>query len=323
MPELPEVTTTVNGLKKVLPGLVISDVWTDLTKKKTIKQFNKTLKNENFYKKFKKEVVGAKIIKVERRAKNILIHLNNNETILIHLKMTGHLLFGEYTQKIITKDKARITNWRPKYHGPLNDPYNRFIHVVFSFKNPSTKLRTSNQKQLTFCDSRKFGKVTLLSASPEIRELGPEPLDKEFTFEKFKNRIVGKTGKIKTILMNQSVVAGIGNIYSDEMLWLAKIHPKSEPAKIPDLKLKDLYRAMKKVLNGGIKFGGDSMSDYRNIYGEKGKFQNKHNVYQKKNEKCGKKGCKGVIMREVINSRSAYFCNKHQKLYGRKRTYRK
>jgi formamidopyrimidine-DNA glycosylase len=312
MPELPEVTTTVNGLQKVLPGLVISNVWTDLAKRKTIKQFEKTIKNENFFKKFKREIIGTKILKVERRAKNILIYLSNDEAILIHLKMTGHLLFGKYNFN--KKENRWIPDKNEKKE--LHDPYNRFIHVVFSFGGHSTKLR-ANIKQLVFCDSRKFGKVTLLSANPEIKELGPEPLNKEFTFEKFKKQITTKTGNIKTVLMNQSVIAGIGNIYSDEMLWLSGIHPKSEPSKIIKTKLKDLYKAMKKVLNGGIKFGGDSMSDYRNIDGGKGKFQNKHNVYQKKNEKCGKKGCRGVIIREVINSRSSHFCNKHQIIYGR------
>lgn len=321
MPELPEVTTTVKGLNKTIKGLVVSDVWTDLARSKTIKQFNETIKNEKFFKKFKKETIGAKVVKVERRAKNILIFLNNKKVILIHLKMTGHLLFGEYTKKLITKDKLLITNWEPKKDGPLKDPYNRFIHFVITFSIPSTKLRASG-KQLVMSDSRKFGKITLLdekmlnATCNMLHDLGPEPLEKNFTLQKFKFQILKKPdGRIKTVLMDQKIIAGIGNIYSDEMLWLSSIHPESKPKNIPDKKLAELYRAMRQVLTKGIDFGGDSMSDYRNIDGEKGNFQHHHNVYQKKNEKCGKKNCSGIITRKTIGSRSAHFCNKHQILF--------
>lgn len=313
MPELPEVTTTVNGLQKVLPGLTILDVWTDLNKKnQTIKQFKDTIKNDVFFKNLKKKVIGQKIIKVERKAKNILINITGEQTILIHLKMTGHLLFGEYTKQVITNDKLRITNWKPKNTGPLNDPYNRFIHVVFTL---------SNGKHLTFCDSRKFGKVTIIKTDQKdeiapLKNLGPEPLNKNFTKDKFIARLLLKPNwKIKTILMDQTIISGIGNIYSDEMLWSSGIHPESSSSKIPRLKLYKLYDEMKKVLTKGINFGGDSMSDYRNIDGLPGNFQHYHNVYQKKDTKCMKKNCQGVIIRKVVNSRSAHFCNKHQRLF--------
>jgi formamidopyrimidine-DNA glycosylase len=312
MPELPEVTTTVKGLQKVLPGLIFSDVWTDLTKKnQKIKQFKDTIKSENFFKDFKKKIIGEKVIKIERRAKNILIHISGGNTILIHLKMTGHLLFGEYEKVVSSKQK--VVSWIPKKTGPLNDPYNRFIHVMFPF---------SSGKNLAFCDSRKFGKVTIiptreLNNTLHLKNIGPEPLEKTFTFTQFKNRLLLKPNwKIKTVLMNQSVIAGIGNIYSDEMLWSAGIHPESSPIKTPEVLLRKLYKKMKEVLAKGIDFGGDSMSDYRNIDGLRGDFQNHHNVYQKKNTRCVKKGCKGVIMRKVINGRSAHFCNGHQRLFN-------
>lgn len=308
MPELPEVTTTVNGLQKVLPELIISNVWTDLSKKnQPIKQFKETIKDERFFKEFKKLVTGSKVIKVKRRAKNILINISGNYTILIHLKMTGHLLFGKYVF-----DKKN-NKWLPDKNEreSLFDPYNRFIHVIFAF---------SNGKHLAFCDSRKFGKVTLLKTSDieklHFEKTGPEPLEKSFTLTSFKSRLLLKPNwKIKTVLMDQTIIAGIGNIYSDEMLWLAGIHPESNPKNVPTDKLSKLYTSMKKVLTKGIDFGGDSMSDYRNIHGERGNFQNEHNVYRKKNTKCGKRGCSGVIMRKVINGRSAHFCNVHQKLF--------
>jgi len=152
--------------------------------------------------------------------------------------------------------------------------------------------------------------------SIHLKNIGPEPLDKNFTFEKFIERLkIKQNGYIKTILMDQFIIAGIGNIYSDEMLWMAGIHPESKSGYIPISKLKLLYESMKKVLNKGIDFGGDSMSDYRNINGERGKFQNHHNAYGKRGLPCGKRGCDGVIIRKVINGRSAHFCNKHQQLF--------
>ncbi len=310
MPELPEVTTTVNGLQRVLPSLRISDVWTDLAKKTVSRSdFEHTIKSEKFFKNFKKSIIGAEVINVERRAKNILINLNNGQTILIHLKMTGHIIYGDY----IYNKKSNTWLPHPNERKSLHDPYNRFVHVVFAF---------NNKRHLAFCDSRKFGKVTLLDTKSahdtvHLKGVGPEPLDKNFNFTDFIKALNNKPNwPIKQILMDQYTIAGIGNIYSDEMLWIASIHPESRISKIPNLYLKSLYRAMQEVLNKGIDFGGDSMSDYRDINGERGKFQNHHNVYQKKGEGCGKRGCKGVIIRSIIGGRSAHYCPTHQKLFN-------
>lgn len=309
MPELPEVTTTVNGLKRTIVGLTFLDVWTDLDRDNPIKQFKNTIKDRNFFKKFKKEIKGSKIISVERRAKNILINLSNKKTILIHLKMTGHIIVGKYNYN------KKENKWSPdeKERVALYDPYNRFVHAVFPL---------SNSKHMVFCDSRKFGKITLLETdiaheTIHLKHLGLEPLDKNFSFNTFKNSLLSKPKKnIKTVLMDQSVVVGIGNIYSDEMLWISSVHPESKPEKIPNKKLEGLFTAMKEVLNKGIDFGGDSMSDYRDIDGKRGNFQNHHNVYRRNKEPCGKKGCKGAIIRKVLDGRSAHFCNTHQKLFN-------
>lgn len=311
MPELPEVTTTVNGLREVLPGLRFVDVWTDLNKKdQQIKQFRDTIKNDTFFKKFKKLIVKQKVISVERRAKNILINISGGHTVLIHLRMTGHLLYGKY----IMQRKQGVSTWvpDPKEKESLKDPYNRFIHLVFSL---------SNGRHLAFSDSRKFGKVTILKTveietSSHLKNIGPEPLSDKMTLQEFKKCLEKKPRlQIKTKLMDQSIIAGIGNIYSDEMLWIASIHPQSTYAEIPSSHTNSLYKAMKEVLSKGINMGGDSMSDYRNIDGLRGNFQHHHNVYQKKGECCKQKGCKGVIIRKVVNGRSAHFCNLHQKLF--------
>lgn len=281
MPELPEVETTVRGLRKTIIGLSIKDVWTDLKTKD--KRKHDTAANPKYFLFFKKEVANKKIKSVERQAKNILINLTNNKTILVHMKMTGHLLFNN-------KDK--------------------FVHVLFSF---------SNGDFLAFSDMRKFGKITLLDTkdahdSKHLKDIGPEPLEKTFTYKKLEERLKRKlSGKIKTVLMDQTVVAGIGNIYSDEILWQAGVHPERKIKDIKSEEFKKIFIAMQKILLKSIKFGGDSMSDYINISGKKGKFQLHHQAYRRTGEKCRKNGCKGIIKRKMINGRSAHFCSIHQK----------
>ncbi len=311
MPELPEVETTTRGLRKEVLGLRILDVWTDLDTKD--KRKSDTVANKSFFKKFKKEVFNTKVISVERKAKNILINLNNNKTILVHLKMTGHLLYGKY--------KFIKNKWTPdeKEGSPLYDPYNIFIHLVFIL---------SNKKHLAFCDTRKFGKITLLDTktahdTKHLSNLGPDPLEKDFDLSTLKERISKKpNGKIKTVLMDQSIIAGIGNIYSDEILWHSSIHPERKVSSLNKIEISSMLKYSKEILSKGIDFGGDSMSDYRNIYGLRGEFQMHHQAYRRTGEKCRmsrvfsrgrKKDCNGVILRKIINGRSGHFCNKHQK----------
>jgi formamidopyrimidine-DNA glycosylase len=299
MPELPEVTTTVNGLNQSLPQLEIMDVWSDYHLK-TANRRTDNIKNKKYFDFFRKEIVGEKVVNAERRGKNVLIHLTNGKTILIHMKMTGHLLYGKY-------------EWNgKKWHSNaplLSDSFNQFVHLIFSL---------SNGKHLAFSDMRKFAKVILFethlrNSHVDLVGLGPEPLD-DLSLEVFTSQLQKKpTGRIKTVLMDQSVLAGIGNIYSDEILWEASVHPERAPKTLSKSELQKMWSAMKKILEASIEMGGDSMSDYRNLYGEKGAFQNSHKVYRRAKEKCLKKGCDGIIHRKIIGGRSAHFCNKHQK----------
>jgi formamidopyrimidine-DNA glycosylase len=288
MPELPEVQTTASGLDKVLRRLRIIDIWNDYNSSYFKGKDN--IKDPAYFKYFKKEVIGESVLNVTRRAKNVLINLKNNKTILVHMKMTGHLLYGDY-------DKS--------------DPYNRHIRLKFSM---------SNGKSLELCDTRRFAKVTLIDTdrlhlSDHIKDIGPEPLEPSFTFKKFLHCINKKpNGKIKLVLMDQTVIAGIGNIYADESLCRSGIDPRSIVNKIGEDKLKNLFDAIKKTLRKGIDFGGDSMSDYRNIHGKRGKFQEQHTVYKRKGKNCLIDKCKGSIERIVIGGRSTHFCNTHQKL---------
>lgn len=322
MPELPEVETTTSGLRKTIVGLTIKDVWTDLSTKD--KRQSGAIANPAFFKGFKKEILNKKVLSVERRAKNILINLSGNKTILVHLKMTGHLLFGKYKFGIFKdgpwgsslKDRPF---WVPVEAGPLHDPFNRFVHVVFTF---------SNGKNLAFSDARKFGKITLLDTktahdSKHLNNIGPEPLLSSFDLKILKERLGKKpTGKIKTVLIDQSIIAGIGNIYSDEVLWRSGVHPERKVSAVSEKELRLMLKAIKETLAKGIDFGGDSMSDYRNIHGLPGKFQLHHEAYRRTKEECRrsrvdsrdrKKGCGGIILRKAVNGRSAHFCSVHQK----------
>ncbi|MDP2741709.1 MAG: DNA-formamidopyrimidine glycosylase family protein, partial [bacterium] len=193
MPELPEVETTIKGLNSKVLNRTFIDVWTD--SKKIIK------KPRNFNS-FKEEIKGKKIKRIWRRGKNIIIDLSNDYSLLVHQKMTGHLLYGTWSIK--------HGIWESSEKGPLEEKTNKYIRIMFFL---------DNKKMLALSDLRKFAKVELwrtkeLLNSKEFKSLGPEPLEKDFTFEKFKKVLENKKGKIKQVLMDQSVIVGIGNIYS-------------------------------------------------------------------------------------------------------------
>lgn len=291
MPELPEVETTVRGLRSVLPGKKITGVWNDWPKIFRGQPFNN----------FKRRIIGKKITGVKRKGKNVLIALSGNLTIIVHMKMTGHFLYGRY--------KRAGKGWIPDELGDLNDPYNRFIHLVISL---------SDKRHLAFSDMRKFAKITLADTD-KLNELdnlkiGPDPLDKNFNFQEFKETLMRKKNSpVKQTLMNQEIISGIGNIYSDECLWFSGIHPKRKISGISDKELKLLLRSIKKILIDSIKIGGDSASDYRDPWGRKGDYQNRHKAYRMTDKPCLRKGCSGKIERIKIGGRSAHFCSLHQK----------
>jgi formamidopyrimidine-DNA glycosylase len=308
MPELPEVQTTVDGLNRTVKGKTIVDVWTDIAvETPSLPHHNHSTKSSAFFKTFKKTIVGAKIVNAERRAKNIFIHLSNKQSIWIHMKMTGHMMYGQYVYK--EKEKQ----WFPaetEKNDALRDPFNRYLHTVFSIQNGK------NVKQLVLSDVRKFAKVTLLPTDTIDNELdvGPEPLSKEFTLAVCTEQILKRpTRPIKEVLLDQKIISGIGNIYSDEALWLASIHPLRKVVDITKSEMKKLYEAIIVVLEKGIDFGGDSTSDYRDINGERGKFQASHNAYRMTGKPCKKKGCPGIIARIPFGGRGAHFCPVHQK----------
>ena len=307
MPELPEVQTTANILNKKIKGLSILDVWTDYNS--TFHKGKNNIQDKKYFNLFREQLLNRKILSVERRAKNVLINVSGNpnqkragKTILVHMKMTGKLLYGKYEKK--------GKKWFPVNDIYLSDPFNRFIHLVFNL---------SNGKHLVLSDTRKFAKVLVFDSNKisdlnDLKKLGPEPLEKSFTYKIFKERLFLKPkGKIKTVLMDQEVIAGIGNIYSDEVLWASSISPIKKVEDIEECKLKNLFKNVKKILQLSISVGGDSMSDYRNPLGRKGGYQDLHKAYRKTGTKCMFHGCGGIIKRIIVGGRSTHYCEDHQK----------
>lgn len=299
MPELPEVHTTSTVLNRLIVGKKIKDVWTSYNS--PYFKGKEQIKDPAYFHFFKKEIIGEKVLSVKRRAKNVLINLSGDKTILIHMKMTGHLLYGKY-KKVGKEWVTENTN------GPLADPFNGYIRLVFTL---------DGDKKLVLSDVRKFAKVKVLktselSKSEDLKDLGPEPLEKDFDLNAF-IKCLPKNKKIKTALMDQSCLAGVGNIYSDEALWLSKIHPETMVDDISKRKMGELYKNVIFVLKKGIDFRGDSTSDYRMPDGRPGEFQMHHNVYRRKDLRCKRKKCRGKIERIVVGVRSTHFCPKCQK----------
>lgn len=290
MPELPEVQTTVNGLNQKVLKRTFVGVWSD---------WKKLVKKPKDFNEFEKQILNKKILKIYRRAKNIVFELQNNYSLLVHMKMTGHLLVGNWEEQNGV--------WKPvDKKSPLNDPYNRFLHIIF-FLN--------NGKMLALSDTRKFAKIELYNTDElkkELAKLGPEPLEKSFTFKKFEQAITKKRSRIKQILMNPEIIAGIGNIYACEALWQAKINPEKSTYDLDKKELKNLYVAIQKVLNAGVRLGGESFSDYRKVDGTKGDFDDERKVYKREKELCSR--CKkSKIHRMKIAGRGTFFCPTCQK----------
>lgn len=284
MPELPEVETIVRGLEKRVRGRTFLDVWTDS---------KKLFKNISF-EDLRKKIKGKKIKGVGRRGKNILFYLSDDGVLLIHQKISGHLLLGKWSK--------RGKEWVARGAIPL-DSANRFLRAIFFL---------SGGPDMALSDLRKFAKIELWKRKDleeHLKSLGPEPL--ELTFKEFKNLFSSKKGKIKQVLTDQSFIAGIGNIYASEILWEARISPLREAEKIKEEELKRLYSAVKKILKKAIKLQGDSFSDFRTVSGEKGRYQDFAKVYQKEGQPCP--DCRGKIKRIKQGGRSSFFCPSCQK----------
>ena len=281
MPELPEVEVVRRSLKKYIIGKKI----------KKVNVFNRNLryKIEN---KFKNLIQNQIIQSTKRKSKYLLILLNNDYTILIHLGMTGKIFIFE-------ENKFKKTSF---YYG--NNFLSRHNHFSFEF---------SNSNKLIYNDVRKFGFVKLLKNSDinncsHLKKLGPDPLSKKFHKNYLFERLKKSKKKIKNFLMDQKNVSGIGNIYANEILYSCSINPRKKSMYLGNRDVVKIIKRTKTLLNNSIKSGGSSIKDFKGVSGKNGEFQQKFKVYARNGLKCKKKNCKGTIKKIYISNRSSFFC---------------
>lgn len=266
MPELPEVETVMRGLVDPLAGRTITALRYE---------WSRALETPPAPV-FAGRIEGQRVERLSRRGKYILIHLHH-DTLLVHLRMTGRLY--------VTPDDA-------------THDADRWVRVTFQL---------DNAHQLRFSDSRKFGRCYLVTDPQEIiGRLGPEPLDDTFTREAFAQRIATRRGRLKPLLLDQRFVAGIGNIYADEALYLARLHPRCTVETLDDDAVGRLHSAIQQVLRDGIACEGASVNWYRKPDGTKGSAQTAFNVYGRAGEPCPR--CGHPVERIVVGQRGTHLC---------------
>ena len=282
MPELPEVETVVRGLKKLIIGKKITTVSSD-----NPKSFPNSQNDVDAF------LINAEVVDVKRRAKAIIINLSTGYSLLGHLKMTGQLVYrGEEDWGAGHPNDSLV--------GDLPDKSTR---VIISF--------TDNTK-LFFNDQRKFGWLRLLPTSEIenvafIQKLGPEPLSKEFSFEKFKSQLERKKrSNIKAAILDQTVLSGVGNIYADESLFMAGIYPARLVGNLSDDELKKMHESIKEALQKSIDLGGSSSKNYVNAEGKKGNYLDGAYVYKRNGLLCRK--CGTIIEKTRVAGRGTHYC---------------
>ncbi|MBI2798098.1 bifunctional DNA-formamidopyrimidine glycosylase/DNA-(apurinic or apyrimidinic site) lyase [Candidatus Saccharibacteria bacterium] len=289
MPELPEVETVRTGLQQFLVGQTIQAVAFDW-----LKSFPN---DKNQVDKF---VIKAEITSVKRRAKVLLLDLNTGYTLMVHLKMTGQMVY------------------RPK-EGEGFGGGHPSDSLISKLPDKSTRVTfTLNRGKLFFNDQRKFGWIKLkktadLVSDEFLSKLGPEPLEDSYTFEQFKAAIQRRQKtSIKAAILDQTVLAGVGNIYADESLFAARIHPATLVKDVSSIKLKRLYNAIREVMNLSIRLGGSSDRNYVDAQGKKGSYLKFAKVFRRDGQECPE--CGGKIVKIRVAGRGTHICPKCQKL---------
>ena len=271
MPELPEVETIVRGLREKMTGWKFS---------RGEIRMAKCLRGSRG--EFCASLSGRKILSFARRGKNIIFHLSGGAALVVHLRMTGRL-----------------------HLVPAPTVPGQHTHAIFSFRK--------RREQLCFHDTRKFGRIWLERTGaegevPSLSRLGPEPL--EISAREFVRRVQAKRRLIKPLLLDQNFLAGVGNIYADESLHRAGIHPRRNSAELSEEELERLYRAVRRILQAAIREGGTSVRSYVDSGGSRGGYQNFLRVYQREGKPC--RVCAGTLVRETVGGRSTFFCPRCQ-----------
>lgn len=288
MPELPEVITTINYIYPYIINKKIKDIW-----------FDKKTKIENLTNKSISQLKNKCITDIYNIGKYILFNIDSDLTLIIHQKLSGHLLFSKF--------KIDQTTWKsPEANSPINDPNNRFIRFALKFNN----------QWLALSDSRRLARITLTNTKniqkiKPINQMGINPLSNNWKYDLFKQKLKTHSIEIKKALLSQNIISGLGNIYSDEVLFKSKIKPTRKIPTLSEKELKQLFKYIPLILTKAIKNKGTTFNTYRNPDGNSGKFINYLNVYQRKNKNC--KICNNKIESIKINGRTSYFCNHCQK----------
>lgn len=272
MPELPEVETVKNALKRLVLNKKINNVdirYNNIIAYPSPEEFKEKIKNQT-------------INNITRRGKWLMFELNNYY-LVSHLRMEG---------KYFLKNK--------------NEELSKHDHVIFDL----------NDNELRYNDTRKFGKMYLINkddvyAVEPLKDLGLEPWDENLNVEYLKNKYKNKKLPIKTLLLDQSIITGIGNIYADEILFLSKINPLLKPTDLTDKNLDDIIKYTKEILSKAIELGGTTIKSYESEEGVHGRFQNNLLVHNHKGDKCP--NCNNLIIKITVNGRGTYYCPGCQK----------
>lgn len=283
MPELPEVETVRRGLEPALAGKTIQRA-----------DIRRPDLRWPFPPRMAERVTGARILRLRRRSKYILADLSTGESMIIHLGMSGRILIsGESVGSFYRAHPA------PQKHD----------HVVFDIEGGI---------RVTFNDARRFGAMDLVATDaaethPLLRNLGPEPLGNGFDEEYLVQNFKGRSLPIKSALLDQKIVAGLGNIYVCETLFRAGISPRRKAGRIAQLRVRSLVPIVRDVLNEAIEAGGSSLRDHRQADGELGYFQHRFQVYDREGQPCPSAGCIGTVARIVQSGRSTFYCPQCQR----------
>jgi formamidopyrimidine-DNA glycosylase len=273
VPELPEVETIRRGLDREVSGKRIKTVEVHGTR---------SIRRHKSKKEFIGRVEGTKIASVERRGKYLVARLDSGDRLVMHLRMSGQLL----------RAQAR-------------DPVPKHTHVVFTFTQGG---------QLRYVDPRTFGEMFAGSDDdvtehvPELAELGFDPIEQPLSWVVFGELLLKRRQKLKTVLMDQSFIAGLGNIYSDEILFQAGLRYDRTPASLSAMEIRRLYRSLVEVMHEAIKHRGSTLADqqYVDVYGRPGTYQEEHQVYDREGEACRR--CRALIVRAKFQGRSTFYC---------------
>lgn len=283
MPELPEVETVRRGLLPVIEGQTIARA-----------DVNRPDLRWPFPENMAQRLTGQKIVALRRRSKYILADLKSGETLLIHLGMSGRMLIS-------------------------GDPLGQFVHDhPAAEKHDHVVLHMQNGARITFNDPRRFGAMDLLDTATAdshrlLAVLGPEPLGNDFNEPYLVAAFKGKNTPVKSALLDQRIVAGLGNIYVCEALYRAHISPKRRAGQLSARRVASLVPVIRQVLADAIKAGGSSLRDFRQADGELGYFQHSFDVYGREGAPCRTPDCTGIIARLVQSGRSSFYCPQCQR----------